>query len=195
MEKQPTYLNVCNRNYTPLGKFENTSGHMVISDPSYYKSPWHNQAHVSSLPGWWKASVWMGPVGSQTIKVHRLHAHHVDDETCLYCSRGTSIKIERMEDSMGVDSGMLGFFDAALYDGKCQLRIEEAITKPIYAVLDTHMARVINKGCMSYSGHGDGRYGGFIFKESKNDRVIGVEVMFIDDAGDKLDDKLDHILL
>jgi hypothetical protein len=97
---------------TTLGTFDVETGRVIVSDPCYDKGTWCAAEVPNVRNGTYTASIIKSDEGDWGVRVKELHAYHD--------SSGFPGAIdpvwERLDDSIGVDSGQAGIFDEKYYD-------------------------------------------------------------------------------
>jgi hypothetical protein len=176
-----------------LGKFDITSGKVMVSDPCYTVGTWCQGQLDNVKNGEWVANVERSDEGSWGIRNAELIAYHSEH-------RMPSDYQWSMESfDIGVDSGQCGFYDLNFYRndsmvGEIQNRLHFDLNEDgerFYSLncdltceTEDH-AGVMDYGVVSTSGYGDGGYNLFTVRDSEG-MVIAMKVVFI--GGDTCDD-------
>lgn len=137
--------------YEHVGNFNVNSGKLTISDPCYERGC-ICAATVNAKNGTWKAYIVHMNEGMFGNRVSELIAIHSD-----YSSPDYVAFHETINDDIGVDSGQAGIFDDASFVGRTDENESwyEMICKK---TLTKKGGGVVNGGCASQSGVGDGGY-------------------------------------
>jgi len=163
-------------------KFKVESGRINISDPCYDLG---QGVSVSAKNGEWIAYADFQDFGSWGKRVKSLVAEF----------SGTSSSVSSDQDSICVDSGQAGIFDAKKFkDDDSVAKVSRVHDKsicedePWYSIccdrtLSDKQWGVIPNGCVSSSGFGDGCYPVSILKDDSG-KAVRVEINFIDDEDD-----------
>lgn len=172
-----------------VGAFEVTSGVVICSDPCYERGTWCART-VPAAVGTWRAEVVTADCGDWGTRVVCLRAFLVDAPRPELTGSGWEL---------GVDSGQLGFFDAAAYPigDRGDFDDAESFYGRCCAATCGEGAcgyGVVPGGVVSSSGYGDGGYPlrvGFV-----DGRAVSLAVEFISDGGgpawDSLSDEAAH---
>jgi hypothetical protein len=134
-----------------LGKFTINSGKMYASDPGYDKKTWCQILIDNVANGEWEAKIVKRDCGIWGVRVSKLIVKKVrikKPQSILIC-----------DGEVGVDSGQAGFFDSncPLGEGDYEDR-NSFYGKCCYLTLNEPDGGVIENGCVSSSGYGDGGY-------------------------------------
>lgn len=160
-----------------LGTFEVTDDELRISDPCYSPSTWCSGILENTKQGTWNAYV----VHGDTDWHHRcweLVAIHSEYPKSLACQITGKTDIV-----VGVDSGQAGIFSVSAYHGGTEDGGEYGsggwYDLCCVATLKTkHSADVIEGGCVSSTGFGDGSYKCYVTRDGKA-AAVGVRIVFI----------------
>jgi hypothetical protein len=163
-----------------IGSFVITTGKVMISDPCYEVGTWCQETEDFVRKGAWNAWIKQKDEGNWGMRNSWLIACHEK-------FRPTSLKWENKEANIGVDSGQAGIYDTRFY------RRDEIISKdqigticsdePWYSAnckltCETDMgAGVLEYGCVSNSGFGDGNYQHSVAISNKE--IVGIRIRFI----------------
>lgn len=163
-----------------LGTFEVKSGKVIVSDPCYTRGTWC--AGSLEVPnGIWEASTEESDEGSWGIRTASLIAKLKGSKDLPWTK--TNIHV-------GVDSGQAGIFCDSVYPHG---------DTGDYSDLDSfygnvsnidsgngYRGGVIEGGCKSSSGYGDGGYNCFVQKDEE--KIVGIKIVFISDEEEEDDD-------
>jgi len=153
-----------------LGQFEVISGAVRVTDPCYDTSVWCSGEIKNVRNGRWSAVV---------VKDRSRCA-------CLIAFIGRTRKVDdcnwmALDFEVGVDSGQAGIFDSKCYEGGTDN--QKWYDKCCELTLGELGAGVIDTGCVSSSGYGDGGYVASVIKDDKE--VIAIKIDFIEDEDDE----------
>jgi len=172
-----------------IGTYEQESDSAIVSDPCYeYKVEEHNNPLMMTLnlvipnvkKGTW-GIILRARSDQHARNAELLGIHTSFDDKALW---------EKIGD-IGVDSGQCGIYDIKYYrDNKNTIGdikwydMNSAITRA-----PNNYAGAIPNGAVSSSGFGDGIYDVYVIK-SPDLQIVGIKVIFIDDAQIKLWNKV-----
>lgn len=173
-----------------LAEFDITSGKAHFTDPCYSADTWCANFNMKTKCGKWLARGYVGSTGSffgdRVVMLELMHRDHMTPE--LEDLPGDDDWDWDVQ-ACGVDSGIMGMFDAEIYGGgeydepgtfyhACCHRGKD--TKDINkAVASTPIAPIFGKGVISSSGYGDGMYPLGI-RRNENGEVTNAVVVFVD---------------
>jgi len=160
---------------THLGTFEVEEGTLIVSDPCYNLGLWCQGEIQNTKLGTWNAYARHGKSHFGDNRVWELVIIHQNYPESL-----TSKMTEDTDIDVGVDSGQAGFFDKNTFHGGEDSWGEDGwYDLCCRTTLDTtKSAGVINGGCVSSSGYGDGGYSCFVTRDGTSE-VIGAKIIFI----------------
>jgi len=167
-----------------VGQFPILSGMMRVTDPCYRRDSWCTDIVDNVKKGAWDAYIKTDP---DSHRVSELMAFHKDvDGKTVKNASWTS-----REQIIGVDSGQCGFFDDKYYpENTGDYEDENSFYYKCCSATERDCG-LVNYGVVSRSGYGDGSYGCFIL-EDKDENVIGVKVVFIEECEDDDDEGFDY---
>jgi hypothetical protein len=148
--------------------FEITSGKILVSDPCYDKPTWCTATLDNVRNGTWEYSV-------EEIDEGRIASLEAN-----YVSAGVILSDwEKIDQTIGVDSGQAGIFDYA-QDPEQPGEYEEPgfYRDCCSATLGDEGYGTVKFGCVSSSGYGDGGYDCFV-KRSDKGEILAVRLEFI----------------
>jgi hypothetical protein len=152
-----------------LGDFEINSGKMYCSDPCYSKQTWC-QALIDNVEnGKWIAKIKMKNCGSWGNRVSKL----IVQKAGMAKPQGLWV----LDSEIGVDSGQAGFFDSTCPLGEGEYGDKNSFYgKCCDLTLNEPDGGVIENGCVSRSGYGDG---GYVCRIGEKDcKVVYAEISF-----------------
>ena len=181
------------RTYTEIGKFEITSGKMLVTDPTYNKDIGPRCAGILEVQnGVYKAFISRKKF-TYTFKGEEIKDERVDVIAIRRC--GSRMPMSSIDDiiidekdnvirwtrkwghqdfTVGVDAGCAGFFDY----GKYQEDKDGWMDKLEAALSDSENAGIIdNIGAVSNSGFGDGAYDCFV-RLDESGTVVMAAIVF-----------------
>lgn len=180
-----------------LGKFKVESGALTIGDPCYSPDTWCLGHCEDVVDGTWMAKAlkiddsltgWGDRISALfAFNVNYFETNYeIDDIEIKRFAHGaykTQFTLDYTIESIGVDSGQAGIYDHQHYLKEKELDNQEDRKDRWYwqngdITLSKAMAGVINKGCVSSSGYGDGSYDYHCYY--KEGCVIAVLIVFID---------------
>ncbi len=147
-----------------LGSFTVDGGGIVVTDPCYEPGTWCASPPLPARDGEWSAEV---SVGGREGRVMELRAFGPGFDA--------SLRSERGDFEVGVDSGQAGVFSAARFKGGRDEAFYEACCA---ATLSAKQGGVVAGGCVSATGFGDGGYRARLWRDAAG-LVCGVQVVFI----------------
>ena len=160
------------RELKKLGEFKVKSGKLFLSDPCYSREIWCQIKDIEAENGDWNAFV------IESDDNHWDNGNNICAE--LLASHNDALSIfqtifdqgEELPSEVGVDSGQAGIYDDEAfhsedenwYDKNCNITVK-------------NKAGVLDGGCVSRSGYGDGDYPAYVVR--RNNKVVGVRIKFI----------------
>jgi hypothetical protein len=156
-----------------LGTFEVKAEKVIISDPCYTRDTWCSGS-LEVPNGTWEAYTEESEEGSWGLRTKSLTAKLKDTKNLPW--EITNIHV-------GVDSGQAGIFCDSIYpeEDTGDYHDMSSFYGKICAI-DAHngyRGGVIEGGCKSTSGFGDGGYSCFVQKDE--DKIVGIKIVFIPD--------------
>lgn len=187
--------------YTSIGLFNVSEGRLIVSDPSYEVHPALNFIIENATPGHWFGVVKVASedYGNRIAELIGFSVHtSAEGQACIMDGRCSW----EQQQTLGVDSGMMGIFDAKFYKVNGAVKgkdLDAGVMSVIYPPSFTgqkwfaHCAHITKRensifgvdaskmpgGMVSRSGFGDGRYEASTYCE--NELVCGVKIEFIND--------------
>lgn len=176
---------------TEIGTFEVKSGAMIVTDPSYDIGKHYQGMFLNVQKGTWNASVEQTSENNENHynKEIQIMADSISPHTVYFWE-------EVWGQTIGVDSGMVGFFDLESYqkvkineDGEQMERdvtIIEHNAKQWYQTCcdqrnSSNQAGIVDTyGVVTASGHGDGVYPLAVAKKADG-TIIGFRLQFIEE--------------
>lgn len=176
-----------------LGQFECTTGVLVVSDPCHDIGCWCMGVIKNAKKGIWQAII----IVNDREEICELIAMHKE----LSLHSLSQLRWEKADFCIGVDSGQAGIFDQSAFKNDAIIGDQPNFslshaTDPIgrwYAkccdiTLSEVQAGVLPGGTVAVSGHGDGIYDCFVVR--KEDEVVGVKIVFIEDDEEEYEENL-----
>ena len=159
-----------------LGCFQVESGRIAVCDPCYEKE----SAGIinNALQGTWIAETFLSNTGHWVMRNAYLLAYHEDHPPLLSNIAGTVSGWRKRPFEVSVDSGQAGIYDELQFLGRgVDEENEDWYQTNCELTLETDAsAGVLNGGCVSSSGFGDG---GYICRANKCDgKVTGIVIDF-----------------
>jgi hypothetical protein len=176
MKKQPELIHI--------GTFEVADDSLRVSDPCYDRSTWCAGNIQNPKQGIWNVYVLFGECGWGDRRPWELVAIHE--------SYPQSLTNKMTEDSgidVGVDSGLAGIFsDSKFLGGKgggwgSGGWFDECCSKILHT---KYSAGVVEGGCVSMSGYGDGGYSCFVAHDGTSE-IVGAKIVYITKDEEDLD--------
>lgn len=158
-----------------LGTFEVKSGALFVTDPCYEREVNPKNIVRKVMNGIWEAMVITSDEGSWGIRNGILIAYHEKSSPTGY------VNWSRKRFEVGVDSGQAGIYDNDKFVGRIDGddASEEWYQKNCKLSMSTLSAGVLDGGCISSSGFGDG---GYVCRTNTVDgKVVGVMIDFLID--------------
>ena len=170
------------RTIVSLGSFEVVSEELVVADPCRAPGTWCMGRLKRVRPGHWNAGASIADAGAWGDRVAMLSVWHEDaPEKDELCSGEADFDV-------GVDSGQVGFFDAAHYRDSSVI---DAAPQRSWSdgenlwydhccalTLSSTQAGVLPFGAVSASGFGDGGYSCLYYTNSAGE-ILRAEIAFI----------------
>lgn len=186
-----------------LGKFDQCSDNILVSDPgyefsleNYCQDAWElNILLTNVLKGEWHCWVKKDSLTNRNAELISIHVNQLNGDILKTDTTDFWTKIE--DKVVCVDYGQAGIYDMTHFKdnndvGEYEIFVDEnsdqreawysmncAVTQKL-----EHFAGTIPYGVVSSSGYGDGMYDLFVAR--KNDKVVGIKIVFIDDKQRKL---------
>lgn len=148
-----------------LGSFTVTGGAIVVTDPCYEPNTWCVSAPKAAGDGAWDAEAELS-AREQRVSVLR----------AIGPGFHSAKPWVRANFRVGVDSGQAGVFTAHTYRGGSDAAFYEACCE---ATCSDKGGGVVEGGCVSSTGFGDGVYGAKLRLDDSG-RVCGVQITFMD---------------
>lgn len=161
-------------NYYSMKQITLNSGAVIVTDPCYEPHNGHNTTLHDIRVGKWNCEATVKDCGAWGKRISRLTIRHEDTPKC---------RPTEYVGSAAVDSGQCGFFDPAYFEENqpdddfdnmeswyrrvCELTLNE----PDWGTIE-------EKGVVSSSGFGDGRYGIYASRD-KSGFITGLQLRFI----------------
>lgn len=158
-----------------IGEFEVTSGKLILIDPCYEKDGMCQINNLKAKKGKWVAHIEHSDEGDWGQRVAKIYAVNKELADSLYAFETDA---ERIDGDVGVDSGQAGIFDQERYPDDPRTSDQEKVFYKVVCDLTTHGGGVIDFGCVSSSGYGDGGYEAFGTKIG--DEFVFVEIVFLE---------------
>lgn len=166
-----------------LGTFEITSGKLVLSDPcfDYYPEGPNDDMNIYDVPnGKWLVYIINMKHPQVRNKIRNILIHHTS-LTVL------DLKWEKIDTTIGVDSGLVGFFDLSHYQNN--ETISEDVKKQGKTWYDINcepckIAQTIPFGVVSNSDYGNPIYN--VYGAYKDNQLVGLKIKYTE--GDEVDE-------
>lgn len=158
-----------------IGKFEITSGKVIVSDPCYKRGT-RGMGTLNVKKGKWKANVLQSDKGGWKNRVAALVAFH---ESVTDLSRSCyNWNWERQKFEVGVDSGQAGIFDNEQFHSEDDNydNLNSWYRRCCDKTLGNVRAGIIEGGVVSSSGFGDGGYDCKTI--TKNGKIVAIMIDF-----------------
>jgi hypothetical protein len=169
----------------PIGEFVTASPNIIVTDPSNDIGTWCQDTIKNARIGRWKASVCYSDEKMWGTRVSSIQITHED----LSLKQLPDMDWIRQKASIGVDSGQAGFFQLERYheDGRGEYGKDDTFYGKICNLtLSDKQAGVIEYGCASSSGFGDGVYR-LETIENKEKETVAARIVFITSEEDEED--------
>lgn len=157
------------------GNIQINSDKIRVTDPCYDKES--NVCYIidNIVPGSWKATAIIKDTGMWGKRVHTLTIRNVDSYTAV-------LKLSKIHEVVGVDSGQAGFFVEEFYPNT-QEEGESFYDKACSLTCSNDKGGIINDGTkdigvVSRSGYGDGLYD-LVLTKGEDGKVYGATIIFI----------------
>lgn len=172
------------KNVVDLGVFALLSKELRVTDPCYSPDTWC-AGKFAAAPGIWRSKAVRADSGWGE-RVWELVIEHVETDS-------SELPEERLDITVGVDSGQAGFFCAETY---AQVQKSKCGEPGFYGMAcaltceTVNSAGVLGFGVVSSSGFGDGSYECLV-KKDRAGRVVAARIIFIteDDLVDDEDEE------
>jgi hypothetical protein len=161
-----------NINKSFLGTFKVTDGSLFISDPCYSKDIWCVGNIPDVVNGTWNAFAVTGQTNNGW-------GNRVWELIALKEGNFVPQFKELTKINVGVDAGMAGIYNETSFKGGNSTDEESILWyDKCCEICHEKQAGIIDGGCVSSSGFGDGLYSCFVDRNEKQ-QVIGVKIVFI----------------
>eukprot|EP01033_Poteriospumella_lacustris_P006803 gene6803-4906_t len=163
--------------YTSIGLFNVSEGRLIVSDPSYEVHPALNFIIENATPGHWFGVVKVASedYGNRIAELIGFSVHtSAEGQACIMDGRC----LWEQQQTLGVDSGMMGIFDAKFYKVNGAVKGKDLDAGRENSIFGVDASKMPG-GMVSRSGFGDGRYEASTYCE--NELVCGVKIEFIND--------------
>ena len=147
-----------------VGDFIVTSGHIVVTDPSYSLGT-RGTEQVDALNGTYHVYIDDGVIGEWGRRVKSISVCHEDYKL-------NKLDLSLYSENIGVDSASCGIFDVEWFES-----LRYTLLGPEGEEYKLHQ-----KGAVCWAGLGDGRYD--MYAASIDDKIIAIKVVFIYDEED-----------
>lgn len=178
--------NICKCNYyqVTIGRFEQISDKMIVSDPSYEYVPEEHEPNSCLM----KLNIVVDNVLSgQWVMILLIKKDIKDSNAELLCihnsvtdSHSSILQIPwRKIGGIGVDTGQAGIYDLRNYHNNLRYDNEWYEMNSNLTNKPTDYSGVIPYGAVSSSGFGDGMYPVYV-ATNENSKIVAVKIVFID---------------
>lgn len=161
----------------PVGIFNINSPNILVTDPCYEKGTWCQGNINNAKTGKWYAQASFSNEKVWDTRVSSLQIFHEG----LSFRQLPDMDWKKQKATIGVDSGQAGFFQSERYheNGRGDFDDHDSFYGQICEMtLSSKQAGVIDYGCVSSSGFGDGEYT-LETIEDKDKKTVAARIIFI----------------
>jgi hypothetical protein len=174
------------RQYICIGSFEQNTGTIIVSDPTYEPTTKYFFGIAAQIPnvqtGTYYAVIEIIKEQKRNSALFIFHEDFFPAKKGPISSKVLNEIVGQLtyktnaKQSIGVDAGMAGFYDKKFYFSQHTVEWSEFITDKL--IQSPKRSLILPSGVISDSGYGDGFYTYYIAKA--NNKVVSVCLSFID---------------